>query len=196
MRNVMVFFILITIIILIVSIPLIMSRKFRNKGSLIALTNFIVFGYLVYAVDQSDFANSSFSTHADYNEARRLGATNPEELVKRRAEAVAEDEARNAACRQNLVCWADRHSLTASAQCRIPIERSARLNSRWTDGIFSTPMFSSLRWASRNSGVVTYLGDAIEMQNGFGAWIVHNYECEFDTIRSAVRRTTVRAGRL
>ena len=38
---------------------------------------------------------------------------------------------------------------------------------------------AALHGKDRKTGTVTYIGDQIKFQNGFGAWIQHTYQCEF-----------------
>jgi hypothetical protein len=37
-----------------------------------------------------------------------------------------------------------------------------------------------MRWKREKDGTLTYVGDQIKLQNGFGAWTPYIYECDFD----------------
>lgn len=83
------------------------------------------------------------------------------------------------ACKKELSCWGDKHIASASAYCKSPIERLAKYSSKWTDGTFEMK-FSRYRWIDESEGTLTYIGDKIQFQNGFGAFQNHIYQCDFD----------------
>lgn len=47
-----------------------------------------------------------------------------------------------------------------------------------------------------DAGIVTYLGDRIQFQNGYGAYLNHSYACDFDTESEHVVNATAAPGRL
>jgi hypothetical protein len=63
--------------------------------------------------------------------------------------------------------------------CQELIEKKAKHAFEWTDGVLE-PKMSHYRWKDRRHGVVTFIGDKMRMQNGFGAWNPVTYECDFD----------------
>ncbi|OAM79645.1 hypothetical protein [Devosia elaeis] len=130
---------------------------------------------------------------ARVEEEQRLAAAAEAERVAA-AEAAAK-EAEQAECREELSCWAEEHLLAASFACDSEVERLARYDFEWTDG-FLGMKFTHYRWRNQDSGIVTYIGDQIQFQNGFGAMQRHIYECDYDTV--AERPVEVRAepGRL
>lgn len=77
--------------------------------------------------------------------------------------------------------------------CPEQVERLARFGSRWVDG-WLEPKFSAYRWRDRARGIVTYLGDRIELQNTFGAWVPHVYECDIDVWTDSVVDVRARPG--
>lgn len=111
------------------------------------------------------------------------------------AAAEREEKAEANACRNDLSCWSEKHSRAATVQCEPPIESAAQFTMEWTDGWFETRL-SHMRWADREAGIVTYIGDSARFQNGFGAWQNVIYECDFDTINEVVVGIEVRPGRL
>ncbi|EIC20853.1 hypothetical protein Thi970DRAFT_04520 [Thiorhodovibrio frisius] len=131
----------------------------------------------------SGFNNSDFPQFALLNEeAQRLRAA---------AEARAEAEA----CKKDLQCWGDKHTVMAGFRCDNHVERLAKYAFEWTDG-FLEPKFSRFRWKSKESGVITYIGDKIRFQNGFGAWQNYVYECDLDPISEVVHDVRASPGRL
>jgi hypothetical protein len=99
------------------------------------------------------------------------------------------------ACRQDLMCWAEKHFVSASVRCKDVVENLAKYQSEWTDGLLE-PKFSRYRWMNKDKGVVTYVGDRIKFQNGFGAWQMMVYECDFDTNSNRPVDARARPGRI
>lgn len=134
-------------------------------------------------------------------EADRLAAIEREEeraraqaeREQRQREQEAREREEEAACASDIQCWGDKHHLRASFACEQPVSRLARLNYRWVDG-WMEGKFSHFRWRDRDEGVVTFIGDRIEFQNGFGAWIRHTYECDYDPKREVVLDVRGRQG--
>lgn len=123
--------------------------------------------------------------------AEAEAARQAEERLVQQAEARAAEEA----CRQDIQCWGDKFNLAAAVKCDDEVERLAKFTSRWTDGMLE-PKFSHFRWRDKDAGIVTYIGDKIEFQNGFGAWQGAVYECDFDTIYDQVLSVRAERGRL
>lgn len=98
-------------------------------------------------------------------------------------------------CQQSLPCLAEKHIIYAGAMCQSPIQKMSQYSYEWTDG-FSNPRFSRYRWVNKDKGIITYIGDEIKMQNGFGAWAVYSYECDFDTVNKAVIDVSASQGRI
>jgi hypothetical protein len=98
-------------------------------------------------------------------------------------------------CRTSLQCWGEKKSLAAIFKCQDPIEKMAKNQAEWTDGILE-PKFSRFRWKDETWGIITYIGDKIKFQNGFGAWIFHTYECDYDPQHDTALAVRVQPGRL
>lgn len=111
-----------------------------------------------------------------------------------KAADVAKAEHDAAACKTDLQCWGDKNIAAASVYCKDDIERLAKYSVKWTDGSFETKM-SRFRWSDQSKGIVTYLGDKAQFQNGFGAYQNVIYECDFDPASKAVLDVRVREGR-
>ena len=82
------------------------------------------------------------------------------------------------ACQQDLQCWGNKHSIRATFVCKPYIEKLAKYDFEWTDGWLDSK-FSHFRWKNRKEGAITFLGDKIKLQNGFGAWQSYVYECDY-----------------
>jgi len=101
----------------------------------------------------------------------------------------------DATCRADLQCWGDKHSLSAALYCKEEVEKLAKYSHEWTDGLMESK-FSRFRWKDREAGVLTYIGDKIKFQNGFGAWQNMTYQCDFDPSSKRVGDVRAYAGRL
>lgn len=109
--------------------------------------------------------------------------------------ASAEPSLSDTECMQDLGCWGNKHDISASVYCAKPVERMAKNDFEWTDGMLE-PKFSHFRWLDQSRGYITYIGDKIKYQNGFGAWINHIYECDFDPGTNTVLNIRVEQGRI
>ncbi|MCS6258831.1 zinc ribbon domain-containing protein [Shewanella baltica] len=98
-------------------------------------------------------------------------------------------------CLKTLQCWGEKHSINAAVYCEDPIERLAQYSAEWTDGIGS-PKFGYYRWKDQSKGYITYIGDELKLQNGFGAWSNYTYECDFDPKTKSVLDVRVSQGKL
>lgn len=109
--------------------------------------------------------------------------------------AAAEEKRKEAECPTNLNCWAKKHSLDASVVCERMVERLAKFDFEWTDS-WTELKFPRFRWANKKKGVVTYFGDKIKLQNGFGAWQHYVYACDYDPRSGKVVNVDGAPGRL
>lgn len=107
--------------------------------------------------------------------------------MKNKGTVTAEEKqiAEEKACQKDLQCWGDKKLFEATVACEDRIEKLGLYTHKWTDG-WLEPKFSHFRWKSMNQGIVTYMGDKIQFQNGFGAWIPHRYWCDYDTQNKVV----------
>jgi hypothetical protein len=112
----------------------------------------------------------------------------------KRAEEKAAEEQKVAGCRSDLECWGEKAWNVATFSCPSLIERMAKYDFEWTDGILE-PKFSHYRWRDKDRGIVTVIGDKIKMQNGFGAWMHMTYECDVNPQAEAALDVRVREGR-
>lgn len=148
-----------------------------------------------------------FRSPSDLNDAKKAGFTDPVLWhAKQRAEWAAiakrnqEDkderiEARDADCKSDLQCWAGRGLLDAGNYCKRRIATISEYDHRWTDG-WNESKFSRYMWSDQNKGIVTYIGDKIQIQNEYGAYRNHTYRCDFDPRSKTVSKVSLEAGRL
>ena len=98
-------------------------------------------------------------------------------------------------CRQSAACWGDEHMVMAASACAPVVERLAQYAHEWTDGFLGFK-FSRYRWSDKDRGVVTYIGDEIRFQNGFGAWQNYVYECDYNPSTESVEDVRAAPGRM
>lgn len=97
-------------------------------------------------------------------------------------------------CRDDPSCLAEKIWLDAHAECQDRIERLAKYQVEWLTG-WTVPMFSETRWNAEKRHFI-YRGDAVQFQNGFGAWQRQNYICTFDPATMEVVSVGAIPGRL
>lgn len=128
---------------------------------------------------------------ADYKDKQALAAAKEEQIAaekeaedkekqrvekeQKEAEAKSQDEA----CLSDLQCAGDKFSFRATRACRPMIERLAQYDFKWTDGMLGSK-FPYFRWNNKEKHIITYIGDAIKLQNGFGAWQQYSYSCDYN----------------
>ena len=67
------------------------------------------------------------------------------------------------------------------------IERHAKYDFEW-DGWNKYQYFS---WQNKEEGIISFKGDAIKFQNGFGVFQRMNYSCVYDTLNKVVKEVIV-----
>jgi hypothetical protein len=77
----------------------------------------------------------------------------------------------------------------------LAVQNQAVYDFRWTWGVFSgDPWFIGSEFAPQGKPVISYLGEAVEFQNGAGAWMRQHYVCFFDP-RDKTAKAVVGPGR-
>ena len=104
-------------------------------------------------------------------------------------------KAENECAAADLSCLANKGVIAAGVYCKDAVERFALHSVRWTDGTFDMK-FSRFRWANEADGTITYIGDKVEFQNGFGAYSPMIYECDLAKDGKTVMAARVHEGRL
>ena len=97
--------------------------------------------------------------------------------------------------KDDIQCLGDKGIVAAGVYCAPEVERHAKHSVRWTDGTFETK-FNRFRWRNVPRQQITYIGDKVEFQNGFGAFTPVIYECDLDADNKTVLDVRVREGRL
>jgi hypothetical protein len=131
------------------------------------------------------FAWWAGSTHAPAPDTKSDAKQEPT-----KPEKISDEE-----CIKDIECWGKRNYVTASVFCQEPIERMAKHSVEWTDRWLQTKVSGWSR-VPPAPGAVTYIGDRVKFQNGFGAWSPMIYECDFDPVAQRVLAVRVREGRL
>lgn len=75
-------------------------------------------------------------------------------------------------------CIFDQNWIKASTPCRTLVEKSAKFDFEWTDGMLD-PMFTHFRLDSVKRQI-TFIGDKVKFTNGFNAKSTVTYECVYD----------------
>ncbi|MBR1231971.1 zinc ribbon domain-containing protein [Bradyrhizobium sp. AUGA SZCCT0182] len=98
-------------------------------------------------------------------------------------------------CGEELDCLAKVSKRDAEKSCRDNVEGQAKHSFEWTnwaiDGIFT-----QYSWRDRQAKTITLAGDTVKFQNGFGAWTIMRYYCDYDPAKKALLSVRVSEGRL
>jgi hypothetical protein len=105
-----------------------------------------------------------------------LARTNAPEPVAPAASVPAAPTAPVACKADDLKCRGDKGIFDAATYCIEPIERLSKYSMRWIDGMLETK-FDRFAWKDKAGGNITYIGDRVEFQNGFGAYARMTYVC-------------------
>lgn len=121
-------------------------------------------------------------------QAAEVWAKEKQAADERAAKALSDaEEAKESACKNDLQCWGPRHIWFADTACAPLIEAYAKFDFEWTDGWGEK--FDRARL--EGDGRITYLGNDIKFQNGFGVWSIMNYECTYDPATKRALRASV-----
>ena len=78
------------------------------------------------------------------------------------SESDEEKNTRLANCKKSIKCWSNEHKIDAEIRCKSAITRFAKYSVLWTEA----PFVNS--YSFKNKGVIRYIGDGVQFQNGFG----------------------------
>lgn len=166
----------------------------------------------ITGTDEKNAVAQGFSSLKEYRAAKSLGLDAAGYAKHQEAVAVAEKKKQEEAklaeslakeaelkkladCKADLQCWAEKNEIDAIVACKPIIQKMAKYDYEWTDGITS-PVFTRLAWTDKKKVSVTYFGDEIKMQNGFGNFLRHRYACKYDPSKKSVLDVTLEAGRI
>lgn len=100
---------------------------------------------------------------------------------------------RSGCAADDLRCIGRKFEIYAGYNCKRQVERFAKYNVKWIDSTFDAKYF---RWANKVAGTVTLVGDSVQFQNGFGAYMPVTYECDLSADGKTVLDVRVHEGRL
>lgn len=92
-------------------------------------------------------------------------------------------------------CLSDRFMIDASVACKPYIQKLSKYQYEWLDG-WTMPTFSRYSVSREGDVAITYFGDALKFQNGFGAWSNIIYMCKYNTSTGLVMDYMAEEGRL
>jgi hypothetical protein len=170
------------------------SRKIGKWGLLLALV--AMFGAPIvsqFVVDEQAQAEG-FASQEDRALAHEAGFQDPREWANQRSTVIAAKQLEaDQECVADVSCWAKRHLPEASRVCSAAIEQQARFDFRWEA---SRPDRFTSAIMHNNGQQISFIGDALKLQNGFGAWLPYSYNCRYDVGTKAVVAVEVSEGRM
>lgn len=175
------------------------SRRPRAKYVQGASVAALIIGIIGFNVAGSKHASDAgFRSMDDQKAAAAEGITEGAQwyqlLDARKAESERQAQekaaADRAACRADFTCWGRENADLATRHCKRAIEQQARYAHDWTD-TWTEPAFIRFAWADEAAGVMTYFGDRLKLQNGFGAWVNVSYACDYDTEKSVALKALI-----
>ena len=113
---------------------------------------------------------------------------------EKQAKAQAKAEA-DAKCVQDLTCVGEKFIITVSGYCSQKVEQEAKNAVQWTDKTLEHK-FGHYQWGNQDKSMVTLVGDKVQFQNGFGAFVNMVYACDVDVKSGDVLGVRVEEGRL
>ncbi|MBD8554878.1 hypothetical protein IFT84_10115 [Rhizobium sp. CFBP 8762] len=110
-----------------------------------------------------------------------------EDEVAKAEAALAEEavRAKEAACLADPQCAFDELSIQISVDCRLAIEKLPKWDFEWTDS-WTEPKFLPAGWAKKDQKTLLLMGQALKLQNGFGAWKRVSYFCAYNLVSRKV----------
>ena len=79
----------------------------------------------------------------------------------------------------------EKYNIDGQVQCHKKIPRLAKYGHKWVDGFLET-RFPYYEQTVKEPGVLTLVGNKIQFQNIFGAWIPMKYWCSYDVLNDSV----------
>jgi len=97
-------------------------------------------------------------------------------------------------CGDDLDCLYREHKIDIAVQCSKAVERLALNSFKWTNA-WHEDEFPYYRWKNKEQRTIVAMGDKIQYQNGFGAYINHRYYCRYDLNTKRAVKVEAEAGR-
>lgn len=148
------------------------------------------------AKDKADF-NSKLNVLRIQEETRKIkeAKIKEEQEIARRNEEKDRKKQEQEACNKDLQCIYESNSLTVPSVCKPHIEGLAKYDYEWTDSWYESK-FDRFRWKDNSRKIVTFIGDKLKFQNGFGAWSNMIYFCDFNIETKEAIEVRIEKGRL
>jgi hypothetical protein len=197
--------IIVTVIMTLRAIYGLFAWRGQRKKALIQVISVPLVGLLMIIVvsialpkpsaDNASRANASAIPEGEpeATEREEIAADDEQEEVEVSATAVNNELEM---CRQDLKCWAEKNEINAVVRCKREIERFAAYIMKWTNNGWIESEFSRYQWHNQNDGLIAYIGDKAQFQNGFGAWENVIYYCVYDPATDRAVNVEVAPGRL
>jgi len=143
------------------------SNKFKDKDGLVVedkLKSFLANKFKLSIEEIDEAAISILSTYPGEKDTYQYDESMKYEILgTKSSDSVKNPESFNmSACQRDLQCWGDKHSIAAAVICAPYIEKIAKYDFEWTDGLLDGK-FPYFRWKNKTKGVLTYIGDKIRM---------------------------------
>ena len=220
MDTALTFFVLFCVFGVLAGVGLLPFRKRRRLGKWFSISGVvgIVAAFVIFVFRADDIAKEAgFINDADRRVAKEHGYSDAREwapvrerLAQQKAEAAveaarereeaakraaAEERIKQEQCAADLKCAAEKAWAEATTRCSPIVERVAKHNFEWTDRWYETK-FTHFKWGDPMHSSITFMGDKIKYQNGFGAWTFYTYECDFMLASKSVKDVRAYPGRL
>jgi len=98
------------------------------------------------------------------------------------------------ACGDDIDCLYDKHDIEIAVGCGMAVESLALNSFKWTNK-WHEKKFPYYQWKNKEQGTIVAMGDKIQFQNGFGAYINHKYYCRFNTKTGRAVKVEAEQGR-
>jgi len=79
----------------------------------------------------------------------------------------------------------DKHNIDGQVQCQKAIPKLGEFAHKWTDG-WLDQKFMYYKQIVKEEGVLTLIGNKIQFQNKYGAWVSFKYYCDYDVRTDSV----------
>ncbi len=166
------------------------KKTFAKEALALCLMIILIPVYFMLSDDESSKIIISQKTFQNAQEIK----SKSDEQAQFEAEKLRKEK-KKANCKNNLQCWSNKHLSIATILCKNQVEKLAKYTFKWTDGWLDNK-FTHFRWKDQKNGIITYLGDKIQFQNGFGAYQIHFYTCDYNPLTKTVIEVRSSPGRL
>lgn len=127
------------------------------------------------------FDANEYSKYLVEKEAKDKADEEKREADKAAQEAMLakKEKEEKANCLEDALCYATKYGKGGRYSCSNAVEKSAKYQFEWTDGVLEQK-FSSYNWYDKRNKLVTLYGDRAKAQNAFGAFKNVRYSCMFN----------------